>query len=200
MKKSGKQQKNLWLVSFGDLLTLMLCFFLSLVAYGHVKPASSGPDVASTNCNDRQSDPNCVASNPEKVDGTSLANYQISSTSAGETLIFNFNENDFEAETGQLKLMAYDRVKTVVETKEYVPKTVFVEVCSTVGSDGGWFDSLKRAVAIKSQLFDTDRFKLHLNIRSVGPYCESIEQAETTQQVFARLVFKGKQVIKGEQV
>ena len=68
--QTQKRNAPAWYVSFGDLLTLLLCFILSLICYGHIKviPAS---DVTAQNDNKN------LKSGQQQEVGTSFANRSL---------------------------------------------------------------------------------------------------------------------------
>ena len=161
---SGKKRTE-WLVSFGDLLTLLLCFILSLVCYGHIKPI---PNNDLTSLNDSKiKNPSVTKSNhiqSHKV-GTALAlnrEQEPKKKQFSEKLFFV--ATDF-SESGELTPKAKAQLADFLATRE--TGQVLVRSCS----EDAWHGALQYALVLRKELFKGDLERKRLQVELLGGNC-----------------------------
>ena len=185
----GKQGANtiVWLISFSDLLTLLLCFFLCLAAFGRfdgtLRQANSKISQDNLNTNGV---PN-AASSVVTSGGTVVANKSIEAGSLQALL----TEADFGSDGSEVKSSGQDKLKKLLETVAYKPTAVLIETCGVRvdrENERAWLQGMSRAVALKGQLLDAGIDGQRLIFRNVGPHCEVIEGGEVEGKGLAAML------------
>ena len=169
MIKSGA-----WLISFGDLLTLLLCTFVLVLA---TNDSESAPQLGHNQANllNIQSAREHSAHNrPQSETGTSLA-FQLDSE-PWRTL--DLVQSDFNFIKGTLSAEALGKLRGLLESVTYPILQVQIEACGpgAVAPDiQSWNTSFEHALLTRSQVIDMDVSPKLLRIRVVGPHCDSLE-------------------------
>ena len=169
----GGPKPSLWLIGFGDLLTLMLCFFLSLVAFGPLNQADRQEREALT---------------PEAKKMIQMLKLPIRlATQSGITIAFSmdgyprlnfdFTEDEFAAEG--LAAASLARIVNTINSVNYEIREIRLEICTRrkQGGEGSWSESSLKALGVRSQLLDAGVKAESIKIRSLGRYCRGLGQA-----------------------
>jgi hypothetical protein len=136
---SAAARGAIWMITFGDLLTLLLCFFLVIVSSSPMGRVARGVDS-----------PSPVPAPP----GTQVAQVE------GETVVREWTirgvKNESEAPVELQKLA--EELISVVRSVPYEKSRVFVRVCNSQGtgadSDTPGVVSLSRITEIRRQILD----------------------------------------------
>jgi hypothetical protein len=151
-----------WMVTFGDLLTLLLCFFCAVITLN----ANNIKDL-NTSLNTSQR---------PRGDGTVIA-------ANTQRQWFYFSEVPSSVEI-KGALLKHQQEHPTLKNAEIAD--IYVEVCSgSVGepNQDGWSQSIERALAIKRQLLDD--FGLadgRIALRSLGRLCSEISGSPKTEE------------------
>lgn len=195
---------NGWLISFGDLLTLLLCTFVAIISFAGMRnqPELRAKYIDSTqevNNNQRLASSNGA----EPIAGTQVAN-QVARDLAGGA--------DQSAE--QLLLLASDfspdEPAGSAATKQKIGaalagisslELVRVESCATRDSgsnEQAWFWSMGRALEASSALLELGLPREKLQIRALGPDCALIRKDPGDEVSVAKISFVLKQTAAGK--
>ncbi|NLF25097.1 MAG: hypothetical protein GX589_05495 [Deltaproteobacteria bacterium] len=161
---------SLWLVSFGDLLTLMLCFFLSLIAFG---PLNRGFQMESAKLTLETRKAIQVLKVPRELarqPGITIA----FSRDGKPSLKIAFGEEDFQKEREELLPTVLERMVSIVKSVQYDISEVKIEACridARGSAGGGWQAGSRMALGIRSQLLDAGIKSASLKLRSPGGHC-----------------------------
>lgn len=188
---------HLWLVSFGDLLTLLLCFFLSIITFG---PLGSGPRKLPSNGLDPQvvqSKVDLRGTQTARESGTMLAIHD----SGSMQIELMLTEADFKKTPFEVNREAWNRLQSEIALDSYGDGAVVVETCSSLhgsASAKARFISMSRALAIRSHLIDAGLGSSSLKLRSVGEFC-SVLRGRTIddENIVARITFTTTEAGRG---
>lgn len=181
---SGRSIHSNWMLSFGDLLTLLLCFFLSILSFSSLNPSNDraqkhdkvqgvgGPEPILADTEGRQT-----------AAGTQLANLEGSDEKAtlpANASVVNglrlwFGESDYVGLGWELSEVAIQRLKSQVVRTAYAPKRVTIESClgsTVIGDETAWAGSISRILGLRSQLIDAGLAPGTFRYRVLGPYCD----------------------------
>lgn len=158
----SKGDKVLWLMSFGDLLTLVLAFFVSLIALSPINPRVSarvepGTTIASSEDRGHESVP------PE-------------SDSETNGLTLYLNAGDFQADRVTLSERAEEKLRTFVNSGSYSVKQVIIATCLENVADGRhleWNSSTNRLLGLHRQFIDALPMGSRVRLQPWGTSCES---------------------------
>ncbi len=162
MNKRRSDRKS-WLVSFGDLLTLLLCLF---IARYEVINDKSGV----TSRIQEQMRPLKVSNKG----GTHIANSKVR-ISPREV---RFHHEDFDPVTGELMGIARERLNLNGIPESYHVKSVHLVLCTGAQDDVAETRAKQRAVAIRRQLLDTGYPIRELDFEIYGPGCPKSTKGE----------------------
>jgi hypothetical protein len=173
-----------WLVSLGDLLTLLLCFFLAVVSMSPLNPAVEREMKAAQNQSDMVSDAPLPAEGPVQMPdkaamsaaGTPLAKSIHESELAGPAVNVEFTASDFPGREFTLMSDAVLKLKREIDANVYPVREVLIESCggeSTAGRQAsGWNESVRRAFILRGQLIDSRIADSIIKVRLVGGNCK----------------------------
>jgi flagellar motor protein MotB len=187
-----------WILSFGDLLTLLLCFFLSIISFSPLNPANNVPVIVEEDQPVEQVSTNVLPDAPTGSEpGTALAN--LTSSDAELTpernrsyfsgLRFWLNESDYSGLGWEPSEEAAKRIKNQVVRTSYQPKRVTIESCFDAGVKGAetvWAGSISRILNLRSQLIDAGLPSGSFEYRVLGPHCNGLRTQETQDPVEAK--------------
>lgn len=133
---------NVWLLSFGDLVTLLLGFFVAIIAYAmqHPMPASSGAQGQ--------------ISGPA---GTTIAVSTMDGADSTFRRQLSLPAGDFDPQTGALRENGSNLLKSLIDLDLSTVRGVVVKSCFEEGSvaEGvARLAGISRSLAIVSQLLD----------------------------------------------
>ena len=152
-----------WILSLGDLLTLLLCFFVSAIAAGYHKSSSN---LSVTTDNDTGFRQPVESEQARTGTGTSIAPFEVVATEE------RLGPESFVGSTVlRLEPSAAARLRSNIESVRMV-------VGITVSSCGGgqesqpqrsWFEALRRGLEVRRQLLDAgvaaNRIRLQVGMR-----------------------------------
>jgi hypothetical protein len=182
-------------VSFGDLLTLLLCFFVAIVAY-HTKgdPNQSEKNRVTSENNTIKIDPGAMYQKRE-LSGTPLANL----TESSESLVLRFEPADYNGLQEQMTDEAKRWFQKAIQSDDYNLSVVRLEVCGNTPpgqGSSGWLVSMRRALDIRRQLvdagFSTEGFELEL----LGADCSKLE-SKGGKKTVAALTLRTERIFNG---
>lgn len=165
MNLAGHSARNIhaWLFSFGDLLTLMLCFFVVLLLNSQKHTAPKEPLQIQTEVIQQKLGTSFALANEEKVVSFALSSFTDLNNLASESLhelISTLNHEQFN----------WDYVQ--------------ISSCSML-SEGtsalSWFASLRRALLIKRQILDARR--VNVDVRLLGTFCNLLSVQNAVSEV-----------------
>ncbi|MCB0317512.1 MAG: hypothetical protein KDD56_02060 [Bdellovibrionales bacterium] len=179
-------QSKLWLVSFGDLLTLLLTFFVMTIA---ISGKGATEDTDKTTLTPKN--PAEVVEHQRQAEifvlsGTKIATYPYRT----EVREIGLREIDFNTEADELTQDAKKRLRQVLTTRKDVLSPVRLEVCGGLGgyaTEVSWFKSIGRALFVSSQLFDAGIPKALLEVRPLGPHCSLLNQAGKSEALVGKI-------------
>jgi hypothetical protein len=183
------------MVSFGDLLTLLLCFFIAIVAF-HRHGSSQIPanDVPDTGNHEEKIDAGHFYQQ-DPSDGTPLALLPVSSPGT----VLRLEPADFGGQEEQMTDEAEHWFRTAIKSEDYSLTAVRLEVCGNTSpgrEDTGWYLSMRRALAMRRQLVDAGFALEGFEIELLGPDCSKLE-SKGGKKTVAALTLKTKRVIHG---
>jgi len=165
-KVDYKNYGNSWMVSFGDLLTLLLCFVLSLVSYGHIKPINQTGEKE-----EKISNINLLSQEEKNLkkshkNGTVVASYKRK--------VF-FSLADFD-DTGTLNHVAQKRMKKFIEKRiaEEPNQKLILRSCAD-----DWFSALQRTLILRQDALKNNVSSKLLLVETLGNGCEELQQSKT---------------------
>ena len=187
--KTQNSKPCLWLVSFGDLLTLLLCFFLSLIALGPLNRRYQKDQARQTPETRR-----VIQMLKLPIQAAEQAGIAIAfSRSGSPSLRFVFNEIDFPADADGLLPAVLERMTNVVKSTDYQIEQISIEVCqNSVGApvEGSWSESALRSLSLKSQLLDAGIKGGMVRLRSLGAHCDGLQTLKGELRGTAQVTFE----------
>lgn len=185
---SSRPIESNWLLSFGDLLTLLLAFFISVFSLSPLNPAvrsaknSERHEQLSTDS--RSDKPGFI---PRAIPGTALADIgsgarsptQDVRASKAEHLDIWLSAADFEEGTDELGIRAQARIRTQVIGNSYRVLGIKIQSCSELPpelEDIGWMASSRRILALRRQFLDAGVGAEQLRYRVLGSDCTGLRE------------------------
>ncbi len=150
----GTFSSNPWLITFGDMLTLLLCFFLCFVTFGPLQTKS---------LQDTHSSPSS---------GIDLAKHMIEPAVAPEILT-ELAPADFGDSQEMLNPVGQEKIKSAVHREGYDLELLSFEVCPPKDKQGPEFWTLGILMELRSQLLDAGVPDERLEARILGTGCGS---------------------------
>jgi len=148
---------DLWLITFGDLLTLLLCFFLAIISLNSQKIKE------------------LVTKRTISSPGTLLAQ----PTSGEKRLWLTLSEN--EVESDNLNSLLKTKLAGLSKAEKIEIADVYIEVCDLseeFNDEWKWHSSLERVLTLKRQVVDAYRLPNLKMVaeRVLGPYCQGLSK------------------------
>ncbi len=182
LKDNGsKAPEEMWLLGFGDLSTLILCFFLALLISSPVNPAyrrgnsqlgvepGDGPFEA-------QAKIETVFSDSVKP-GTELAK-PISDESYKELILLR----SYYDEEMNIASLLQKSVLNGIDLGVYEVSELSIETCSPnegIPKETDWYLSLSNALSTRRQLVDAGIRSKVIEVGVLGPWCEVLKFKDT---------------------
>lgn len=173
-KKGGAGSSSGWLTSFGDLLTLLLCFFICIVSLSRKDPAAIiGPqDVM--RWNDKKFDQARVEANGETVGGITIAPL----TGEPEKITLHFGREDFAANGEKLSSQAVEWMKSAMFVEGYRTAPQEIVACGHSGApreSADWYRAMQRVFNLRGQLIDAEITTQGIALQVLGSDCSSLQ-------------------------
>ena len=179
-KKLSPFLSGSWLISFGDLLTLLLCFFLTIVSFGPLNPKATLPIKGVTSQSNSVTGPEPGVGVGKLGAGTQVAQSRTSSTENQKELRLVFNVEDFLEPTEKLVPAKVIELQKLIKTDGYSVGRVRLESCSELKSDDqGWFQALSRGFYLRGQFIDAGIEPKRIELRVVGRNCAALKNDPT---------------------
>ncbi len=179
MIETDQIRENIWLTSFGDLLTLLLCFFLATLSGSSLNPLSPAGIERIKSGNHSSFMLKLYSSKQPLAYGTSIA--QLSDGVL--ELTATFFSDDFVTLGETLSQNAERRFPDVVPSG-YTLEAVEVSTCypSETGSiSTSWLGSITRAKALSRQLIDRGFGSIREEI--LGPNCRTLGKQSAVAEI-----------------
>jgi flagellar motor protein MotB len=180
--KGRLSRPSLWLVTFGDLLTLMLCFFLATIS---LRPLSSTSTSALTTQNNKVSTAKLNSLVQLKGAGTRLAAKEEELSAPRPAEIRKqvvLSEGSFLRARAELSRSAQSQLNNAVTTDGYEVRSVAIQVCT---DKKGYVAektaslSVERALRVRGQLIDRGISPEALRVRALADSCTGLPQDVT---------------------
>ncbi len=185
MSHLEKKVQNIWLITFGDLLTLLLCFFIAVITLSGagVKSFQDAMEKTASENNDlvraryspsRETETGTVVANLRQEAKPALVEVQAE----GRTILeMTFSEPQLSAGV-EPAAEALNRVLTPWTRKDSLKaSTADIESCvplETAAEEAAWSISSARALAVRRQLIDLGFPDSRLRLRSIGSECRRL--------------------------
>lgn len=165
-----------WEMTFGDLLTLLLCFFVWLIPFSvqhATEKRHSNQDISEENIVPRNSEGE-IAAHGTPFAPSAMRDNQVEVRFAAQ----DFAENDFSL-APEMK----GHLKKQLLSGDYELNSVLVESCAGAENSEPWFDSMQRGLMVRGQLIDAGFRPGALRLRLLGPHCSALRRAGEQETV-----------------
>ncbi|MDC0359073.1 hypothetical protein OAO01_09675, partial [Oligoflexia bacterium] len=183
-----------WLTTFGDLLTLLLCFFLCVITFSPPTTQQETPLHNTSSRNLTRNQPEAVEPKPDQPAGTLIAPLM----SEFKALEIRFTEADYIEGTTRLSGSALARLRNEINSDGYRAMEMLIAACApdhSAGSAQSWFSSTGRVFNLRGQLLDARMDTTGLQLQVLGAQCaglgaglESAEEAQPHGEMVVALV------------
>ena len=193
-----RKRRTPWLVSFGDLLTLMLCFFLATITF---KPRLAPTKDEVTHRSNREISEVKPITAASALSGTHFANTHrrqgviFRSFSPKSVFDFRLKNSDFDSRTGLLRRSSALGLKRIVSSSSYSFGMIEIHSCvNEVTADVGEAlqSSMNRALAVRGQVIDAGVAANLVRTRILGGDCLALP-GEKAQKVVTVIRFRVSQ-------
>lgn len=180
--------RQVWLLSFGDLLTLMLCFFIAICSTNRFQDNSIQQLTSSNNSLTSDKEHRLM---DKSQNGTGIAG----SLKDTDTPTAVLTSKDYKPNVG-FSAESLKRLFVSLQDGLDQKKTYVLEICSrpAVGSVQSeklsWEDALSKLQVLKDHLRKNGFSKLIEQTRVLGPYCELLKGTEKDRFVSFSLLQK----------
>jgi hypothetical protein len=171
--RTGVSKPNaIWLISFGDLLTLLLCFFLSIVSFGPLNPHATLPKNELTARSDSTPSTSAYKKTPAGTGFALKTHGRFAAARHFGELKLQIAEEEYTDLGGTLSEEAQKRLESAVKSSGYSVLAASVSSCSALGSvSSGWFQSISRSLQVRRQLVDAGVSAQAVTVRALGSSC-----------------------------
>jgi len=155
-----------WYLSFGDLLTLLLAFFITTITLSPLNPASGGRYSAAESGT-------TIALDPLSGSGTRNANI----ANKTRQLVHFMSSTAFLSHNGDLTPEAQDEIKKLVVAEGYRIERAQIELCQNPNSGTDfdpWLLTESQISGLARQLVDIGVDQQALKLRVLGPHCNAL--------------------------
>lgn len=187
--KSAQDEAH-WFITFNDLLTLLLCFFVSTITLGSSGTGNSAGKSEQLEELIPKQELLGERDTPITKNGTAIANKVDagSGVRTGAGRVWLLSESDFNGLT-----LSAEATKGLIELSKMEGKalTVTAETCvpGELPVSAAWQLSLERVLALKSQVLDAHFPPELLRLSALGPVCERLGTSES-QDTAARITVR----------
>lgn len=174
-----------WLVTFGDLLTLMLCLFVTIVSQSPLNPAT---EQAQNGVSPRSAEQSAKYSR-SIVDFQSPGTTLAPSNDVEGVAELTFLESDFSGEAGELVEASQKAVKNEVIRAGYDVSAAAISTCSLdqgASEDAKWLSSVSRSFSLRRQLVDAGIDPSRISVSVRGPWCKVATASATVTIEFKK--------------
>jgi|GEM_PF-3208423 len=171
--------KARWFVTFGDLLTLLLCFFIAIIS----QTSNNPPDMSKNNQSERavESSKQVLIDGPieQPTGGTQFANLTLRGTAwrgltAELETVLELRRTDF-TELNQVSPEVLKQLDGLNNIGPSAGMTKRIEVCVSGVQQSSWQQAQQRAESLARQINDAGFGALASEIVVLGPYCERLQ-------------------------
>lgn len=201
-----RQGAAFWQVTFGDLLTLMLCFFLALLSLGPLGDGEKINKVKGVKLS--MQEPGRVSLNRVRggLPGIVLARRFNDATALAPPRLLrergywlSFSERAYAGHQFELGAQAKHRLAKALRVKGYEIQGATVETCCgppSVGEAPCWELSARRGVSLHGDLVSLGFKATDIRLRVLGRHCHALQGRERKASA-ARVGFEIKRVRNG---
>ncbi len=179
------------MITFGDLLTLLLCFFVTTLTTG---PLSTRKEAKESKAVRPIVEPTMLSQAHGTVLASNLEESSVVPTiSTTAVRVLTLNKVAFER-WGGLSAEGLGKLSSFVTAEHFMTATAEVEVCadsSGAGSNVAWALSRQRVQAVYDVLVGLGVEPSNINFRAMGPHCGatgSVSDSQMKSQAHVRLV------------
>jgi len=189
-----------WATSFGDLLTLMLCFFLIIIVSSRQEElqGADSVDVTTRTYEGIQKEPIfSQKASLKQTNGISFA--KPKSVPAVYELLLT--ESNILNSSELIRKISDIRSFLIEGEGKELSFRVVIEACdlSQTGDEGaGWLSAMKKVLVLRSQLIDSGLNKESFRIRALGGHCNLIEASVKTEAAKGDEAFVARLAIEEE--
>ena len=170
---NSPSNNQVWLTSFGDLLTLLLSFFIAVIGLSPLNPAVKAKLTIDGNKTNSVSDENRVH---QDNSGTHVAKIEEKQTSqrAFKSSLLRFARRDFVLNRDGFRRSAKWRLKKTVVLNGYAASRVLLMTCSGNPIGEPWSRSEELALLLRRQLIDAGIKSALIKMQVFGPHCQRV--------------------------
>ena len=170
-----------WFTTLGDLLTLLLCFFLAVISFTSSEIIERRTNDGATTRMEGTSDAPGMLPRKSYVSGTRVAP-QMSRES-----VVDFTEDDFDLSGSEVQERGKKELRQIIKRIKGIKRATILS-CSLRGSrsEVNWNLSIALASGILGQIIDAGIDAERVNVQALGPICRGIEGKKGS---VARVVF-----------
>lgn len=190
-------QRNSWLLTFGDLLTLMLTFFVSFLLFHDPEDLS-----ANTNIQGNQKDKLSIQDFPGKiarVDGIGTPIAFLEGERNPRSLAFSVSFQEGEGRSFSSK--SWDMLKKAVETETYCLSQLSLQACvpaQGLGRQADYKKHLQAALRLQSQILDATWLPKEVGLRVEQRVCNENTGARSKQKTLGGAARKKELIVYGK--
>lgn len=177
-----------WLVSFGDLLTLLVCFFLSIISFTNIKKQANLAKEAEINQTKAVFHEDLKTSNKNIEAGTQLAvnsDEEIKANLIVRQVSIGFENGEFEGSKRQLSMLARQRLSLAVSSTSYDNSEAIISSCTEAlkgkPNQNEWENSKLQALELKRQLIDAgwQGAPQEIRMQILGQQCRELDKDQS---------------------
>lgn len=172
------RQRTSWHLSFGDLITLLMTFFITTISLSPLNPA--------TRNRVQSADTTGTSIALKAKEGSRLA--QAGIVNDYKELIIQLQDSDFIDQAELVKPEVMLEIKNSIKADGYIVEQLILAACfksEWLQQELVWEASKQRTLALASQLIDSGLSNDVLELRVLGPNCAALKspRAEVSAQL-----------------
>ena len=178
-----------WLMTFGDLLTLLLCFFVAIVSlsrHQHDADLVEAAEFEASQITETIDEITRITAGASH--GAKIA-LDIDNRNLTEVLL---EQGDVDPEKHRLNSAGEQVMEKAIRLVSYPIRSIVIETCSRRGNAEAaiaWHESVSMSLGIQRQIHDMSVGSPQFKVRSAGPYCNTLGLATETQ--VSRILIQG---------